>query len=109
VSAIAVPQEAMLKSLITAILDLSKPLALVIALFCVDTTVLSVALPTQLHKKLLTWNTGSNSDLLLRSRGLLLSKLRVRQSIPGPCLRFLQIAVCYVLLHSHYAHCICNT
>jgi hypothetical protein len=51
VSAIAVPQEAMLKSLITAILDLSKPLALVIALFCVDTTVLSVALPTQLHKK----------------------------------------------------------
>jgi hypothetical protein len=52
VSAIAVPQEAMLKSLITAILDLSKPLALVIALFCVDTTVLSVALPTQLHKKL---------------------------------------------------------
>jgi hypothetical protein len=45
------PQEAMLKSLITAILDLSKPLALVIALFCVDATVLSVALPTQLHKK----------------------------------------------------------
>jgi hypothetical protein len=51
VSAIAVPQEATPKSLITAILDLSKPLALVIALFCVDTTVLSVALPTQLHKK----------------------------------------------------------
>ncbi len=51
VSAIPVPQEAMLKSLITAILDLSKPLALVIALFCVDATVLSVALPTQLHKK----------------------------------------------------------
>ncbi len=50
-SAIAVPQEAMLKSLITAIFDLSKPLALVNALFCVDATVLSVALPTQLHKK----------------------------------------------------------